>query len=144
MQPTKDQLPTFHSTVNHVGNPTYAILGEAGQVAIRKNGSSWEFNLWNNEGWQTCPSQTVYIPPISVRGIYLHRISGEITYTDAVLVFDEFGYGDQWGSSATVDSAYPAYRSGIRNTLTTRVLHTKRIISIDLANSTFTEAYLSA
>jgi hypothetical protein len=140
MPMNNDQVPImYHSTVPG-GNPVHAILGEHGQAAIRSNIAGWQFNLWDGAGWQLCPNQAEWHVPFSCRGIYMHRVSGETTYTDAVIEMDEIGYGAEWGNGAT------RYQKHIVNTLTTRTRHQCCVHSVYLAgsSSTFTEIYFSA
>jgi hypothetical protein len=149
MREHNGQFPVVCTTAILPAITIAQISGERGQVALRYSGATWQFNLWDNVGWQTCPDQASWVPPILVRGVVMHRVVSEVTYTDAVIEYNSYSYGvgtvseRDFGYNGTV---YPMYQSKISNLLTTRnrwVISPSRIWLAG-STSTFTEIYLSA
>jgi hypothetical protein len=128
------------SPLSQGGNPVHALLGAAGQVALRNNGGTYQYNLWDGTLWHDCPNQAEWEVPIPVRGIYLRRLTGQTVETEATIEFDFVGYGPGWGNNQTM------YQIKTINTLTTRQRHPYRIFKVYLtgSSSNFTELYMDA
>lgn len=132
-----NQKPVMYQTAPLAGgNPVHALLGAAGQVALRYNITAWQYNLWDGVGWRNCPDQAYWEPPIPVRAFTMLRTNE----TDATIEFNLAGYGPGWGENETL------YQIHVVNTLPTRMQWTKRITRVYLAgsNSNFTELYMDA
>ena len=90
---------------------------------VAEQGAEWEYNLHDLDGWQTCPDQTNYRPPICVTRVLINDASNTVRSIHIDLA------GNGW-TSAAVDKNQQ--QLGITLSLLTNMEHEVHITKIYL------------
>jgi len=91
-------------------------------VGLRYNVDTWEYNLHDGAGWQTCTDQTEYNPPIRVRKVLINNV--QAAYDRLVVCLS--------GNGETARVPVLTYQMGIDANYATRILHDLHVTKVYL------------
>ena len=129
------QVPVNYGALMSAGDPVRELIGARATVAVRNNGGTWQYHLFDNTAnkWLDLATQNSYVPPLHVKGITL--VSGTDDW--ATVQYDAPGHGPYWKQN-------DENQCSIIRTMRTGVIHPIQVTKLWLlgSSSNFTEIYL--
>jgi len=108
-----------------------AMLPMVVAVSVKLD-TTWKYNLHDGKGWQNCPFQDHFDPPIRVRKV----LFPDTTNTKIGMTYDLAGNGEQSKDPATVNR----YQLEVIGTFLTNVLHDLHVTRVYLDDDSQTDA----